>query len=399
MSLFRPHDSSYWWYSFYFEGKRYRGSTKLTKKTAAAVFEATLLGRLQEGGLGAVRREKPPTLREFSARFLAWVEASQRLTANGKRYYRYGWRLLSYSKLAGIALDAITRDVAESVVFKRPAIERARKDAEGKCLIRSEWIECTGHYTNQALRTLKRMQSKAVEWKVLREGCKITLMDAPGRDRLIDDRTEFDLEQAYRKPIIHRRTARLRQQAWLVMVILQDCGMRPDEVFPMRIENLHWDANRIWIPEGKTEKARRFVAMSERVKTMLRDWCRGRTEGWVFPSERSKSGHLTTIATGFRSARQRAGVDRKIVPYSARHTYGTYTMEKRGNAFAVAKSMGHVDLKSMEPYQHQELEPLREIIDQRNRQKKFGQVFGQVLHIAPQSADHPTKLSNEKHES
>jgi hypothetical protein len=28
----------------------------------------------------------------------------------------------------------------------------------------------------------------------------------------------------------------MREQAWLFMVILQDCGMRPDEVFPMRIE-------------------------------------------------------------------------------------------------------------------------------------------------------------------
>jgi integrase len=155
--------------------------------------------------------------------------------------------------------------------------------------------------------------------------------------------------------------------------------MRPDEVFPMRIENLYWEANRIWIPQGKTPKARRFVAMSERAKTMLRQWCADRSEGWVFPSSRSKSGHLTTIAKGFQAARGRAGLDRKLVPYSARHTYGTYTMEKSGNVFAVAKSMGHVDLKSMEPYQHQELEPLREIIDQRNQRKKFGQVFGQVL--------------------
>jgi hypothetical protein len=29
----------------------------------------------------------------------------------------------------------------------------------------------------------------------------------------------------------------------------------------------------------------------------------------------------------------------------------------------------------MEPYQHQELEPLREVIDQRNRQKNIGQIF------------------------
>ena len=32
-------------------------------------------------------------------------------------------------------------------------------------------------------------------------------------------------------------------------------------------------------------------------------------------------------------------------------------------------------LKSMEPYQHQELEPLRLAINQPNRQKKFGQVL------------------------
>ncbi|HET9100955.1 MAG TPA: site-specific integrase [Acidobacteriaceae bacterium] len=392
MSLFQLPDSRYWWYSFYFEGKRYCNSTKQTKRTAAAVVEATLLASLHEGRANTVQRKKPPTLREFSVRFLQWVENSQRLSPNGKRYYLYGWRLLSYSKLAGMTLDQITQDIAESVVFKRPAIDRKKKDADGKYVTRNELLPCTGHYTNQALRTLKRMQSKALEWKVLRETSRITLAEAPGRDRLIDDRTEDHLEHAYREPIRHRRTRRMREQAWLVMVILQDCGMRPDEVFPMRIENLHWDANRIWIPEGKTEKARRFVAMSERVKTMLRQWCGERKEGWVFPSPRSKSGHLTSIAKGFQAARNRAGLDKKLVPYSARHTYGTYTMEKSRNAFAVAKSMGHVDLKSMEPYQHQELEPLREIINQRNQRKKFGQVFGQVLENKANGAtgEHPT---------
>ena len=375
MSLFQPPDSRYWWYSFYFEGKRYRSSTKQTKKAAAAVVEATLLSRLREGQLSTFSTKRPPVLRDFSIRFLQWVKDSQRLSPNGKRYYLYGWRLLSYSKLASMRLDQITQDVAESVVFRRPVINRKEKDLEGKYLTREEFIPCTGHYTNQALRTLKRMQSKALEWKVLGETPKISLTYAPGRDRLIDDQTEDSLGFAYGKPIKHRRTKRLRDQAWLVLVILQDCGMRPNEVFPLQIENLHWDANRIWIPEGKTPKARRFVAMSERVKAMLRQWCGNRQEGWVFPSSRSKSGHLTTIAKGFQAARARAGLNKKLVLYSARHTYGTYTMEKSRNAFAVAKSMGHVDLKSMEPYQHHELEPLREIINQRNQRKKFGQVL------------------------
>jgi site-specific recombinase XerD len=379
LSLFQPPDSRYWWYSFYFEGKRYRKSTKQTKRTAAAVVEATLLARLQEGDVNQVRRKRPPILKDFSVRFLEWVDNSQRLTPNGKRYYRYGWRLLGYSKLAGMRLDQISQDVAESIVFKRPLLDRKKRNEEGRYEVKKEMIVCTGHYTNQALRTLKVMQGKAIEWKVLRERPKISLADAPGRDRMIDDQAEDDLEKAYAEPITHRRTKRMREQAWLVMVILQDSGMRPDEVFPMRIENILWKQDRIWIPEGKTDNARRHVAMSERMKAMLASWCGSRKEGWVFPSARSKSGHLTTIAKGFQAARNRAGLDKRLVPYSARHTYGTYVMEKSRNAFAVSKSMGHADLKSMEPYQHQELEPLRAAINQRNRRKKFGQVFGQVL--------------------
>jgi hypothetical protein len=50
-------------------------------------------------------------------------------------------------------------------------------------------------------------------------------------------------------------------------------------------------------------------------------------------------------------------------------------MEKTRNAFAIAKSVGHVELKSMEPYQLQQLQPLRQIINQRNQRKKVGQVL------------------------
>jgi hypothetical protein len=47
----------------------------------------------------------------------------------------------------------------------------------------------------------------------------------------------------------------------------------------------------------------------------------------------------------------------------------------------------------MEPYQHQELEPLREIINQRNQRRKFGQVFGQVLENEPNEENEPRSIS------
>jgi hypothetical protein len=70
LTLFRKPHSPYWWYSFYFEGKRYRESTKQQTKSAAAAVEAAKLVELQEHGANFLHPKKSPTLKEFSVRFL-----------------------------------------------------------------------------------------------------------------------------------------------------------------------------------------------------------------------------------------------------------------------------------------------------------------------------------------
>ena len=164
----------------------------------------------------------------------------------------------------------------------------------------------------------------------------------------------------------------------IFLVIAQDTGMRPKEILRIRIEHIDWTNMRVWNPYGKTAKSRRFVPMSKRMKDVLEARCGKGKEGWVFPSDRSNSGHLNSIAVGFRSLRQRTGVSSKVVPYSARHTYGSFTMEATGNIFAVADSMGHVDIQSMKPYQHHRLDPLREVIDRRNEANRLRHVSRHV---------------------
>jgi integrase len=305
-------------------------------------------------------------LQVFAVRFMDWVEKNRHLEPNSKKFYRYGWRLLSFSRLATMTIDQITAEVVDCTEFRRPVIDRRTKQETGPA------IPCSATYTNQALRTLKAMFGKAEEWGLLSKRPRVRTAKTRGRDQLLDGNKESALQQAYQKPTSHAHTRRRRERAWLVMVILQDSGMRPDEVFPMRIENIHWNDNRIWIPEGKTHNSTRFVGMSDRMKQMLSVWCTGRDSGWVFPNPQSKSGHLQSIAKGFQKARAHAKLDARIVPYSARHTYGTFTMAATGNTFAVSKSMGHADIKSMAPYQHQDINPLNEAINQRNRERSGG---------------------------
>jgi integrase len=151
-------------------------------------------------------------------------------------------------------------------------------------------------YINQALRTLRRLLGKAVEWKVIGVAPTVKLMEEVGRELTIDPETEAKLLAVARQPMKN------------VLIIIQDTGMRPEEVFRIRIENIDWTRRLIFNPSGKTKAARRHVPTSERMLNLLLVRSAGKRDGWLFPSPRAKDGHLATVAKQFRDARSKAGL-------------------------------------------------------------------------------------------
>lgn len=114
MELFRKKDSQFWWFDFKVRDKRERGSTKETNIKRVEKVAALKLSQAIEGTDPLDR--KAPSLQQFSTWFLNWVEVVK-LTAQTKRYYRDGWRLLSKTKLVGMRLDRISKDDAETLNF------------------------------------------------------------------------------------------------------------------------------------------------------------------------------------------------------------------------------------------------------------------------------------------
>ncbi len=181
-----------------------------------------------------------------------------------------------------------------------------------------------------------------------------------------------------------------------VFLILMDMGMRPEEVYRMRWEDVRWEENVYHVPFGKTEAAERDIGMSERVRGILLQRQREqkasrkyRDSPWVFPSRRGRrntDGHITTVNKAFAEARVKAKLPDGLVLYSTRHTFGTDLMQATGNVKLVMKSMGHIDVKTAMRYQHPETGQVGRFIDQRNAQRKsaatgkgdraFGHSFG-----------------------
>src|ERR1700738_3495819 len=330
VKLFKKSKSKYYWYDFTVRGERYRGSTKEANETRAQKAAALKLAGVIKGG-DSLRR-KHPALRQFGNDFLRWVEAG-RLEPDTRRYYRNGWRLLEQTKIAGMRMDQITKDDIERLQFSGSA-------SNG----------------NNALRTLRRMYSKAKEDKLNFEVPDFGLFKEHGRSLRLNDEAERRLSAVAEQPLMD------------IIVMMRDTGMRnARELYCMRVENADFDAETIFTPDSKTESGRRFIPMSNRVKQILEARCAGRSEGWVWMS-RYKGKHIGegTVYRQWVQARQAAGLPRELVLYCARHDFGSFVLARTGNLKAVMNAMGHGDIRSAMVYQHPEGVIIRHALNARH---------------------------------
>lgn len=339
MKLFKKPKSKFYWYDFTVRGRRYRGSTQETRSVRAQKTASLKLASVIENTDSLP--SKPTNLGKFAERFLAWVNEG-RLEEKTRKFYRNGWRLLTATPVSDTRLDQITGDCAEQLKFPGSA-------ANANC----------------ALRTLRRMLHKGEEWKTIGHAPKVKMMKEHGRHLRLDGDAERKLLEGAKACAWRRQTFELFRD---IIVLMRDTGMRNQrELYRMRIENLNWENHVVFVPDSKTPEGRRLVPMSRRVFEILRARCATKTEGWVFSSKRSASGHLCSIDRLFREARQQAGLPKELVLYCARHDYGTRVLMRTGNLAAVMRTMGHRDVKTAMHYQHPKLFVLRSITACRTR--------------------------------
>lgn len=331
----------FWHYQFEIDGQTYWGSTRQTTKSKAETVEAQRKVEVRNGTL-VPGIDRPPTLNDFAPRFLKYNQArleSKSIDRDTARCYANGWRLLAETDLRRVRLDRITVAHVSTTQFPGGPSN-----------------------ANQALRTLRRMLSLAVEVGILRAAPRLKLRREHGREQTIERWMEALLLECAPSPL---------REALTVML---DCGMRPEEVMRMRWEHLAWEQSAILVPHGKSLRAQRHLPMSKRVREALSAILR--ENEWIFPANRSSSGHRESLAKQWRStvaAANRLAVERGLgqipdglVLYAARHTFATRFLEAGGNVAALMKLMGHSSLTVTQKYLHAETASARAIIDRAN---------------------------------
>jgi len=330
MSIFKRGRT--YWFHFWFDGEHVQRSTKQGNPRVARQIEAAHRTALAKGELGFRQKKPIPTLADFCRdRVEIWSQSLfEQTSVNTWRWYRAGLRsIYDYHTLARLKLDQITGESAADFA--------AHRQLQG--------LQVAS--VNASLRVLRRVLKLAVEWGVVPSAPKVKLLRGERRrERVVTLEEEAKYLAVAPEPLAS------------ISSILADTGMRPDELYRLRWENIVFANGRrgmLLVTHGKTAAARRALPLTPRVRRILegRYEAVGRPlEGLVWPAP-TKSGHAdhSTIKKQHIRALKLSGV-RPFVLYSLRHTFLTRLAENGCDAWTLARIAGWSDISISKRYVH-----------------------------------------------
>jgi integrase len=358
MAVYKQPKSKYWWYKFTWNGRLIRESTKQTNKRVAEQMEAAHRTSLAKGEVG-IRDKKPvPTLKDFAEDdFLPFVRSTFSAKVQTMKYYEHGVKsLVSFEKLATARLDSVTTETIASFIAARKSVG----------------LEIST--INRELQALRRMFHLAQEWGKVERALPIVRM-VPGekhRERVLTSEEEALYFAGAKSEAMNQHSdASLLSD---VASILLDCGLRPEECFRLRPENV--TDGTIEIHYGKTDNARRRIPMTPRVKAILEmRLSKAAGNEWVFPAQ-TRSGHIepsslkkqhakaTWVATAILR-KQTKKEDAKFEGfelYTLRHTCLT-RWAPHMDPWTLAYLAGHRDMNITKRYVHPQVQTIRAAMD------------------------------------
>ncbi len=320
-----------WWYEFQFQGRRIQESSGFTNKTAAMRSEANRKADLLDRRAGFSQKRIAPKFDDQIKEFLAWSGKHHRPKTHELhevncdtllRYFRGKW------------LDEITPGLVEN--FKLARISEARRNARDGSTV-------TGATVNRALTTLKLLYNHA-------ERCGFDVSNPTKGVRFFDEGSGRMRVVGFEEEIAY--LAQANQPLRDIAQIILDTGLRPEEVFRIRIENLDFGARTIFNPFGKTKAARRKVTMTADVYEILKSRSKESHSPYVFPMKGNPERPIGSVRKAHDEAVKSADIKEHFRLYDLRHTFATRAVAAGVDLPTLSAILGHTKITMTMRYVH-----------------------------------------------
>ncbi|MEM0139242.1 MAG: tyrosine-type recombinase/integrase [Ferroplasma sp.] len=142
-------------------------------------------------------------------------------------------------------------------------------------------------------------------------------------------------------------------------------GIRVSELINLKIEDVDFDENIIYVRSGKGDKDR-IVVMPDICKIAVMDYLKARIKiksnnTMLFISNKKTKFHSSSIERTIRSVAQRAGISKIVTPHVLRHTFATSVLRNGGDIRFIQQILGHSSLATTQIYTHIDDNTLKEM--------------------------------------
>ncbi len=176
------------------------------------------------------------------------------------------------------------------------------------------------------------------------------------------DRTKYELERPKKEqklPTVlsqeeiqklFSKVRNLKHRA--ILVTIYSCGLRISELLNLRIGDIDSDRMEVRIQGGKGKKDR-ITILSPLLLKILRAYYKAhRPLEYLFEGPGGTQYSASSIRKILLRAVKRAGINKKVVVHTLRHSFGTHLLENGTNLRYIQVLMGHGSPKTTEIYTH-----------------------------------------------
>jgi integrase len=139
----------------------------------------------------------------------------------------------------------------------------------------------------------------------------------------------------------------LRDAATLML----ETGMRPEEVYRIRVENINLDGGCLFNPYGKTKAAKRKVPLNKTALEIVTRRMNEVTGSYLFPSPDDAEKPVLKLNNAHYGALKRTGM-KPFRLYDLRHTWATRAAMSGIDLVTLAAMLGHSRIQMVLRYAH-----------------------------------------------
>ena len=330
MAVYRERSGNYC-YDFWWREHRIKESTRQKNKAVARQMEAARKTDLARGEVGLEKRKPVPEFRNFvEQEFLPWFKAThQEHPRTHRRHHVSTQPLLRF--FTGWQLTEIDAGSVEQ--YKQSRITQTSAVTGRK--LRPATV-------NRELAALRAMFNLAIKHGLMKTNPVRGLRFLPENN----EQTRV-LSFAEESRYLTAANERLREVATLIL----STGMRPEEVYRLRREDVHLAEGYVHIPYGKTRAARRNIPLNRDARTVLARALDRLGSVYVLSSKLDPNRPMGTIANTHGRTVKGVGVPWFRL-YDLRHTFATRAVQSGMDLPTLARILGHSKLNMVLRYAH-----------------------------------------------